>query len=254
MATDGTGNPDPQTPDQMNNTRLTEPLGEPRPDAHSRRAFLRKAVIGSAATAVVVGGGAAVATSPLGPKLFGSVTPAFASGSHPDPYGMCFEESQLPGSPLGCIQVYTNNGGHTVVNPGSFWITFAAVNLTPGATYTVEIDESTTGGAPWTTIDDGTSAPFTSQEGNIYTATGTNFLTCPIGSPMTSNPTDPASAHSFVNPVNVTLGSSDTALLVLIHLTWNGGVPSGSETITFRTLLNSSQVATTSVVAQNDAC
>ncbi len=226
-------------------------------DGRSRRAFLRTALIGSAAVAAVVGGGAVVAATPIGPRILRKITPAGALTS-PNPDGMCFEESQLPGTPLGCIQVYKNADGKIIVNPGSFWIVFVANSLAAD-TYSLKIEQSTDGGITKSLIS-ASSEPFEFAEKNV------NYVIrdSPFSGPCIDKATVLTGKTQAVgDPITGLVVGSGQSLAVALHLAWNKdvstNVPAGTETITFYgTLSNSVPTVvdsfSTSVVAQNAAC
>jgi len=196
----------------------------------SRRRFLRKALIGSAAAAAAAGTASTLIATAAGaspanvlPRIARRLSPSRSQVSPMDASSLCVEISALPGSSATCFNV---NNGHA--SPGDFWLFFTVRSVAPGD-YLAKVTQSTDGGVTpvlFTT----SSVPFELDNDHaVHVTIGGTPANCPT--------TNPAGTSSADDPVAVHVATSTQDVQVALHIKWNGGQPSGPETVTFNAKL-----------------
>lgn len=192
----------------------------PEPDL-ARRTFLRRAAIVGATAGVAVAGAGVVAAAEgvtperaarslvrhLNPQIVG--TASGATGT------MCFEDTGF--NSVSSFTVHSNG----MTSPGDFFIWLTGHNL-PAGSYTFSITP---------TLGDGTTPFEVTAAGNdafVYQSAAGGASDCPSGNP--SNQVEVAHTPALLAPATIT---STSDLQLKVHIKYDGGAISSSETITF---------------------
>jgi len=178
-----------------------------RQHSASRRAFLRRAVIGSATVAAAGSAtGVALASGSPAPRILKELI-GVAEAASGEKFTTCFTDTSYVAETT--FQA-VNDQGHS---PSAFmW--FTAHNLPAGPTYTFSVSQ---------TLGD-TSTPFELQSGGM----GNNFFLFKLAKDQasdcpTAQPSGQVDQGHLVTDISYSFSGAASDLQLKIHVTWNGG-------------------------------